>query len=75
MYGALLKAAIGLAIAALHIPLADFIAERDRELAAMFRRRGLNLPEGLSREHSRTFMFCMGVFVTLFQLTRIWMMR
>jgi hypothetical protein len=63
------------AIAALHIPIADFITARDRELAVMFRSRGIPLPEGLSRENSRTLMFLMGVLVVLVQLTRIWMMR
>jgi hypothetical protein len=74
VYAELFKALIGLAIVALHIPLADFITERDRELVSLFRRRGVNMPEGLSREHTRTLMFCMGALVAVVQLTRLWMM-
>jgi len=66
---------LGLLIAGLHRPLADFIVEQDRQLEAMFRTRGLRLPQALSPEASRNLFFLIGIFVTFYECARLWLMQ
>ena len=63
---------MGLALAAFHQPVADFILEQDRAFAGLARRGGLRLPAGLSAEASRNLFFCLGILVALAQMARIY---
>jgi hypothetical protein len=63
---------LGLAIAGFHAPLADFLRQRDCELADALRQRGIAFPGGLPEEASRTLIFGFGIAIVLFTLSRIW---
>ncbi len=64
---------MGLILAAFHRPVADFIVQQDRTLAALVRRGGLNLPPGFSLETSRTLFFLLGILIALAQMARIYL--
>lgn len=66
------RLALGLLIALLHKPLADFITEQDAQLVAMFRRRGVSVPDTLRRDTARNLYFAMGILVAVVELARIW---
>lgn len=66
------RLAVGLLVALFHRPLADFIAEQDRAVVAIARRRGLLLPEVPSARICRNLYFCLGIFVAVYELLRIW---
>lgn len=63
---------MGLLIAALYKPIADFVTERERSLVVSFRQRGMSLPPALTREASRNLFFAIGIFVSLIELLRIY---
>jgi hypothetical protein len=64
---------LGLAIALFHAPLADFLGEQDRALAATFRQHGVPLPGALPRSISHALFFVLGIGVALLSLSRIWL--
>jgi hypothetical protein len=64
---------IGLTIALFHAQLADFLSERDRELGAAFRERGIAIPGALPKQVARDLFFVFGVLIALFSLARIWL--
>jgi predicted type IV restriction endonuclease len=66
------RLALGLLIALFHKPLADFIVEQDSQLVAMFRRRGVSMPDTLRRDTARNLYFAMGIIVAMVELARIW---
>jgi len=68
------RLALGLLVALFHQPLADFIAEQDRALVAVARRRGLLLPGVPSAKTYRNLYFSVGIFVALYELLRIWVL-
>lgn len=63
---------LGLLIAALHRPIADFICDRERRLVLAFRQRGVPLPAALTTENARTLYFSIGIFIALVELLRIY---
>jgi hypothetical protein len=63
---------LGLLIAALHRPIADFISDRERRLVVAFRERGMALPAALTQEAARTLYFSIGIFIALVELLRIY---
>jgi len=65
---------LGLLVALFHQPLADFIAEQDRALVAVARRRGFPLPDVPSPRTCRNLYFSVGIFVALYELLRIWVL-
>ncbi len=65
---------LGLLIALFHKPLADFITDQDQQLVAMFRRRGVTLPNTMRRETAHTLFFCMGILVAMVEIGRLWML-
>ncbi len=68
------RLALGLLIALFHRPLADFITEQDAQLIALFRRRGVTIPDTLRRDTSRNLFFAMGIFVAMVELVRIYLL-
>jgi hypothetical protein len=70
----LAKLMMGLTLAALHRPVADFVLEQDRLLTALARRGGVNLPTGFSAETSRTIFFLLGILIALAQMARIYLL-
>jgi len=63
---------LGLAIAACHRRIADFMLERERSLALIFRQRGVPVPAVLNPETARNLYFAVGIFVVLVELLRIY---
>jgi hypothetical protein len=64
---------IGLMIACFHRPIADYILEQERSLVAIFRQRGLPLPNAPTTETGRNIYFGIGIFIVLFEVARIWL--
>ena len=63
---------LGLLIAACHRRIADFIIERERSLVLVFRQRGVPLPAALSTETARNLYFCVGIFIVVVELLRLY---
>lgn len=63
---------MGITLLAFHRPLADFIVELEHSLAAMFRVGGLNLPGPPKRSIMHTIYFCLGIFVCVFSMAKIY---
>ncbi len=65
---------LGLLIALFHKPLADFITEQDTQLVALFRQRGISVPNPFRRETARNLYFFIGIAVAMIELARIYSM-
>jgi len=63
---------LGLLIAALHRPIADFMLAREHALVLAARERGMPLPAVPTVETVRTVYFSIGIFVVLFEMLRIY---
>lgn len=63
---------LGLLLAALHRPIADFISERERALVLTFRQRGMALPSALPTESARNLYFSIGIFIVIVEMLRIY---
>ncbi len=63
---------LGLLIAALHRPIADFIFEREHSLVLASRERGIPLPRVPNSETFRTIYFSIGIFMVIVQMLRIY---
>ena len=72
MFLEVVRLVLGLLIAALHKPIADFICERERSLVLTFRQRGMPLPAALSSEAARTIYFGIGIFIALVEMLRLY---
>jgi hypothetical protein len=69
-----LRLLLGIAIALFHRGLAGRIVEQERALDSYFRDRGIYLPDPLSERSAQNLYFCIGIFVSLFQLAKIWVL-
>ncbi len=69
----LLRLLLGVSIAVFYRPIAGRIMEQERALVDYFRHRGIHLPAPLSDAAAQDLYFCLGIFVTLFQVARIWL--
>jgi hypothetical protein len=65
---------IGLAIAFLHRPIADFMLEQEASLVVLFRQRGVVLPSVPRRSTVHTLYFLTGIGIALFEVVRIWLL-
>ncbi len=63
---------LGLLIAALHRPIADFMLERERSLVLAFRERSMPLPAVPNTETLRTIYFSIGIFMVVVEMLRIY---
>jgi hypothetical protein len=63
---------LGLLIAALHRPIADFVLEREHSLVLAFRERGMPLPAVPKAETLRTIYFSIGIFMVVVEMLRIY---
>jgi hypothetical protein len=63
---------LGLLMAALHRPIADFMLARERSLELAFRERGMALPAVPTTETLRTIYFSIGIFIVLVEMLRIY---
>jgi len=63
---------LGLLMAALHRPIADFMIDREHALVLAFRERGMPLPAVPKSETVRTIYFGIGIFIVLVEMLRIY---
>jgi hypothetical protein len=68
----LTRLGVGLLILLFHRQIADYILEQERVIVGLFRQRGLRLPCPTT-EGARTIYFCLGAFVALYEIARIWL--
>ncbi len=66
---------LGLLIICFHRQIADFILNREQELAALLSQRGISLPAFPSSKFTHDLYFCIGTFVAILSLARIWLAR
>jgi hypothetical protein len=62
---------LGLVIAGFHVPISDFIMERERVLLLTLRRYGIEFPTVLSRASAQNLYFSFGILIVLIQLLRL----
>lgn len=62
----------GLLIVAFHRPVAEFILQQEEQLVALFRSRGVHVPQAPSIATAHTIYFALGMFVCLLSLVRLW---
>ena len=65
---------LGVGIALFHRPIADFMLQRERTLAALFHARGLPRPPLPTENQSRNMYFAVGVMLALIETGRLWLM-
>jgi len=70
----IVRLVIGLAIALLHRPIADFMLEQEASLVVLFRQRGLVLPSVPRRSTVYNLYFLTGIGIALFEIARIWLL-
>jgi len=63
---------LGLLLAALHRPIADFMLEREHSLVLASRERGIPLPQVPKSETFRNIYFSIGIFIVVVQMLRIY---
>ncbi len=66
--------ALGLGIALFHRPIADFMLQQERALAAMFYAKGLPRPPLPTENQSRNMYFALGILLALIEAGRLWLM-
>ena len=62
---------LGFLIAGFHVPIADFIMERERVLLLKLRGYGIEIPMFLSRTSAQNLYFSFGILIVLIQLLRL----
>lgn len=67
------RVVLGLVVALFHRPIAAFIMDREHALDGFFRRHGVHFPEPPSEATMHNIYFCLGLFISLFSMARIWL--
>jgi hypothetical protein len=70
----IMRLGLGLLIAAFHRQIADFVMPHERQLVALFRSRGVPLPDVVKESTAYTLYFSLGIAVALIELVRIYLM-
>lgn len=74
MWVEMTRLALGLMIAFLHRPIADFMLRHERALVIALRQRGVPYPPTPTTETVRNAYFGIGIALAMFELVRIWML-
>jgi hypothetical protein len=69
----LTRMVVGFIILLFHRQISDWVLEQERRTVVIFRQQGVPLPAPLTTETSRNLYFCLGTFVVLYQIVRIWL--
>lgn len=72
MAGDFARLVLGLMVAALHRPIANFIMDREQALLSFFHRHGVHFPDPPSEATLHNIYFGLGLFISLFSIVRIW---
>ena len=67
-----MRLALGLALALLHRPIADFMLQQEYMIAGVFRQRGVSVPAPPTTETLRNVYFGLGIFLAVVAMGRIW---
>ena len=70
----IMRLGLGLLIAAFHRQIADFVMPHERQLVALFRSRGVPLPDVVTESTAYNVYFFMGIAVSLIEMARIYLM-
>ena len=70
----ILRLGLGLLIAAFHRQIADFVMPHERQLVALFRSRGVPLPDVVKESTAYDVYFLLGIAVALIEMTRIYLL-
>ena len=65
---------LGLLIAGFHEQIADFVMPHERQLVALFRSRGVPLPDVPKESTAYTVYFSLGIFIALYEIVHIYFM-
>jgi hypothetical protein len=68
----LLRLGVGLILICFHKPVADYIFAQERWLVDVLATRGWNVPTFPSEQAARDLYFCLGAFVCIVALLRMW---
>jgi hypothetical protein len=68
----LLRLALGLVLIGFHKQVADYIFTQERWLVEILATRGWNIPTFRSEQAARDLYFCLGAFVCVVALLRMW---
>ncbi|MGE0405628.1 MAG: hypothetical protein AB7O65_04945 [Candidatus Korobacteraceae bacterium] len=68
----ILRLAVGVVLAMLHRPIADFVLSQEYALAGLFRQRGIPVPAPPTTEVFRDVYFTLGILLALVSMARIW---
>jgi hypothetical protein len=74
MWVELTRLVLGLMIALMHRPLADFMLRHERRLVIVLRQRGVPYPATPTTETVRNAYFGIGILLAMYELVRIWML-
>jgi hypothetical protein len=64
---------LGLVVALFHRSIAQFILEREHALDGFLRRHGVHFPEPPNEGTMHNIYFCLGLFISLVSMARIWL--
>ena len=65
---------VGLGIALFHRPIADFMLQQERALAAAFYAKGLPLVPVPTQRQLRNVYFSLGILLALIETARLWLL-
>ncbi len=70
----IVRLAIGVLIAGFHQQIADYVMPHERQLVALFRSRGVPLPDVPKESTAYLLYFSLGIFIALYEIAHIYMM-
>lgn len=70
----IMRLGLGLLIAAFHRQIADYVMPHERQLVALFRSRGVPLPDVVKESTAYNVYFTLGILVALVEIIRIYLM-
>ena len=70
----IVRLAIGVAIAGFHEQIADYVMPHERQLVALFRSRGVPLPDVPKESTAYLLYFSLGIFIALYEIAHIYIM-
>jgi hypothetical protein len=68
----IMRLGLGLLIAGFHRSIADFVMPHERQLVALFRSRGVPLPDVVKESTAYNVYFSLGILVSLIEIVRIY---
>ncbi len=70
----IIRLAVGVLIAGFHQQIADYVMPHERQLVALFRSRGLPLPDVPKESTAYALYFSLGILIALYEIVHIYLM-